>query len=59
MANLVGVLVLSGYAANPSIRYQLMNSSLSFLPGLLPGLQVHTASKAAPLDLHAGSHWLL
>lgn len=40
VANLVGVLVLGGYAANPSIRYQLMNSSLSFLPGLLPALQV-------------------
>ena len=40
VANLVGVLVLSGYAANPSIRYQLMNSSLSFIPGILPALQV-------------------
>ncbi len=40
VANLVGVLVLSGYAANPSIRYQLTNSSLSFVPGILPALQV-------------------
>ena len=45
VANLVGVVVLSFYAANPSIRYQLMNSSLGFVPGLLPALQVISMQK--------------
>ncbi|KAK9853908.1 hypothetical protein WJX84_006746 [Apatococcus fuscideae] len=44
VANLVGVVVLSFYAANPSIRYQLMNSSLGFVPGLLPALQAYAGA---------------
>ena len=40
LANLVGVGVLGGFLRRPDILYSLANSSLGFVVGLMPLLQV-------------------
>ena len=43
LANLVGVGVLGGFLRRPDILYSLANSSLGFVVGLMPLLQVRRA----------------
>ena len=40
LANLVGVIVLGNFLSDPQVLYSLANSSLSFMIGLFPLLQV-------------------
>ena len=40
LANLVGVVILGGFIADPSTRYSLARSSLAFMLQAFPALQV-------------------